>query len=45
MLQDRLEASFEVTEQENIWGFGQVVALCLLILPLLAFFETIYGKL
>ena len=45
MLQDRWEAVVEVTEQENVWGFGQVVALCLLILPLLAFLEIIYGKL
>ena len=45
MLQDRWGVALEVTEQENVWGFGQVVALCLLILPLLAFLEIIYGKL
>ena len=44
MLQDRWIGSFEVLEQQNAWGFGQVVALCLLILPLFAFSEIIYGK-
>lgn len=43
-MQDRWEVASEVTEQENVWGFGQVVALCLLILPLLAFLENVYGK-
>ena len=30
--------------EDNTWGFGQVVPLLLLILPLVSFFEAIYGK-
>ncbi len=38
--QDLRNAVFE----DDIWGFGQVVAVALLLAPLLSFFETIYGK-
>ena len=44
MLQDRWVGALGGLEQQNAWGFGQVVALCLLILPLFAFLEVIYGK-
>ena len=45
---DLLEG-FTIAEQmtlseDNTWGFGQVVPLLLLILPLVSFFEAIYGK-
>lgn len=44
VLQDRWVGASAGLEQQNAWGFGQVVALCLLILPLFAFLEIIYGK-
>ena len=44
VLEDRWGVASEILEQENAWGFSQVVALCLLILPLLAFAEIIYGN-
>lgn len=31
--------------EDNTWGFGQVFPLLLLILPLVSFFEVVYGKL
>ena len=30
--------------KDDIWGFGQVVAVALLLAPLFSFFETIYGE-
>ena len=30
--------------EDDVWGFGQVVAVVLLLAPLLSFVETIYGK-
>ena len=30
--------------EDDVWGFGQVVAVVLLLAPLFSFFETIYGK-
>lgn len=33
-----------IVSQENAWGFGQVIAVLLLGLPLLSFFEVVYGK-
>ena len=30
--------------EDNVWGFGQVVAVALLAAPLFIFFESIYGK-
>ena len=30
--------------EDNTWGFGQVFPLLLLILPLVSFFEAVYGK-
>ena len=30
---------------DNMWGFGQVFPILLLILPLVSFFEVAYGKL
>ena len=44
MLQDRWVGAFGALEQENTWGFGQVVAFCLVILPMFAFLEIIYVK-
>lgn len=29
--------------EDNTWGFGQVFPLLLLILPLVSFFEVVYG--
>lgn len=41
--------AFSATEQmtlseDNTWGFGQNFPLVLLILPLVSFFEVVYGK-
>lgn len=33
-----------IISQENAWGFGQVIAMLLLGLPLLSFSEVVYGK-
>ena len=33
-----------VVVEDNMWGFGQVVAVALLAAPLFFFFESIYGK-
>ena len=30
--------------EDDVWGFGQVVAVALLLAPLFSFFETIYGR-
>ena len=30
--------------EDDVWGFGQVVAVALLLVPLFCFFESIYGK-
>ena len=32
-----------VLAEENVWGFGQVFAVSLLLLPLLSFSEAVYG--
>ena len=37
------DVSSAVLEDDH-WGFGQVVAVALLLAPLLSFFETMYGK-
>ena len=34
----------DAISEDNIWGFGQVVAVALVVLPLFSFFEAIYGK-
>ena len=34
----------DAVSQDDIWGFGQVVAVALLAAPLFVFFENIYGK-
>ena len=33
-----------ILSEDNIWGFGQILPLVLLILPLVSFFEIVYGK-
>ena len=34
----------DAISEDDVWGFGQVVAVALLLAPLFSFFETIYGK-
>jgi hypothetical protein len=34
----------DVIAQENVWGFGQVIALLLLALPFVGFYEAVFGK-
>ena len=33
----------EVLPADNNWGFGQVIATILLLLPFISFFEVVYG--
>jgi hypothetical protein len=35
---------WDVIAQENIWGFGQVIAVGLLVLPFVSFFGKSYSK-
>ena len=34
----------EILREQDAWGFGQVVAVFLLLLPFLSFSEAVYGK-
>lgn len=43
-LYDMGEGMREVIQQENVWGFGQVVAVILLVLPFISYLETVYGE-
>ena len=31
--------------EQNVWGYGQVITVALLVLPFISFFEVIYGML
>ena len=37
-------AERKILSEDNTWGFGQIIPLVLLVLPLVSFFEIAYGK-
>ena len=40
----RAKAPSQIRKDENSWGFGQIIPLLLLILPLIAVLEAFYGS-
>ena len=41
---DRQDLAVSVLSPGNSWGFGQIIAIILLLLPFISFFEVVYGK-